>query len=63
MSSHVSISVYPEEELQKLIHYVKQLKFVGGDNGHYACVVGECRGLGHLRSSENILRSHNEVPQ
>lgn len=40
MSSHGSTSVYPEEELRKLIHYVRQLEFVGGDNGYSACVVG-----------------------
>jgi len=40
MSSHGSTSVYPEEELRNLIHYVKQLKFVGGDGGYSACVVG-----------------------
>ena len=40
MSSHGSTSVYPEEELRNIIHYVKQLKFVGGDGGYSACVVG-----------------------
>jgi len=40
MSSHVSTSVYPEDELRKLVHYVKQLRFVGRENGYSACVVG-----------------------
>ena len=40
MSSSGSTSVYSEEELRKLIHYVKQLRFVGKDYGYSACVVG-----------------------
>lgn len=47
MSSHGSTSVYPEEELRTLIHYLKQLRFVGGGNGYSACVVGQYRGLGY----------------
>ena len=40
MSSHGSTSVYPEDDLRKLVYYVKQLRFVGRENGYSACVVG-----------------------
>ena len=40
MTSNASTSVYSGEELQKYISHVNQIKFVGGDGGYSACVVG-----------------------
>jgi hypothetical protein len=40
MTSNGSTSVYSEDELRKLIHFVKQIKVIGGKDGYSACMVG-----------------------
>ena len=40
MTSNGSTSVYSEDELRKLIHFVKQIKVISGKGGYSACMVG-----------------------
>ena len=41
MTSPNSTAVYSEEELSKLLSYVKEIKQVGRNYGFSACVVGK----------------------
>jgi len=41
MTSPNSTAIYSEEELNKLLGYVRQIKSVGGNCGFSACVVGK----------------------
>jgi hypothetical protein len=40
MTSHGSTSIYSADELEKFVSYVEKIKFVGGEDGYSACVVG-----------------------
>ena len=51
MTSPNSTATYSEEELNKILGYVKEIKQVGGNHGFSACVVGGSGAPYHIQRS------------
>ena len=55
MTSNGSTSVYSEDELRKLMHFIKQIKVMGRKDGYSACMVGEYRVPRHRNCAKISL--------